>query len=276
MPEPSMTPDVSSSKWSDLVPRILSAVVMAAIAMFCISYGNPAYMFMIAVVIGLGFWELARLVQPEPASVPVILGGFAFVAVVLGTCGCVGPTSVAGSFAFAVIAVVLPCLLGLLLIKTHRVLFLAYGLLIMMAGFGFMVIGPTHYLIWFVLIIIISDVAGYFVGRLLGGPKFWPRISPKKTWSGTIAGWVGALILGFIGVRQGAFGPSEAMIAPFVAFAGQMGDIVQSAIKRKMGVKDSSNLIPGHGGVLDRFDAMIGAAGALMLFAGLGALITSF
>lgn len=271
-----MKPDASSSKWADLVPRILSAVVMAAVAVFCISFGNPAYMFMIAVVIGLGFWELARLVQPTPSSTPVILGGLAFAAVVLGTCGCVGPTSMAGSFAFAVMSVLLPCLLGLLLINTHRALFLAYGLLIMMAGFGFMVIGPTHWLIWFVLIIVTSDVAGYFVGRLVGGPKFWPRISPKKTWSGTIAGWVGALILGYIGVKRGAFGPTEAMIAPFVAFAGQMGDIVQSAIKRKLGVKDSSNLIPGHGGVLDRFDAMIGAAGALMFFAGLVALMTSF
>ena len=121
--------------------------------------------------------------------------------------------------------------------------------------------------LWWLAVVIASDIMGYFAGRLLGGPKFWPRISPKKTWSGTIAGWIGALIVGW--AFSGTLGSVVILFSPIVAFAGQMGDIAESAIKRRAGVKDSSNLIPGHGGVLDRFDAVIFAA---LIVAGAGVL----
>jgi phosphatidate cytidylyltransferase len=121
--------------------------------------------------------------------------------------------------------------------------------------------------LWWLAVVIASDIMGYFAGRLLGGPKFWPRVSPKKTWSGTIAGWIGALIVGW--VFSGTLGSVVILFSPIVALAGQMGDIAESAIKRRAGVKDSSNLIPGHGGVLDRFDAVIFAA---LIVAGAGVL----
>jgi phosphatidate cytidylyltransferase len=106
-------------------------------------------------------------------------------------------------------------------------------------------------------VVLASDVAGYFAGRVLGGPKFWPHVSPKKTWSGTVAGWVLAALVGW--AFMGPLGADAGLIGASVllAFAGQMGDIAESAIKRRRGVKDSSDLIPGHGGVLDRFDALI-------------------
>jgi len=113
-------------------------------------------------------------------------------------------------------------------------------------------------------VVVASDVLGYFAGRMLGGPKFWPAISPKKTWSGTVAGWIGAALVGLVVVL--ATGASWALV-PFsalVAFAGQMGDIAESWVKRRAGVKDASALIPGHGGVLDRFDALIGAVVLVM------------
>jgi phosphatidate cytidylyltransferase len=106
---------------------------------------------------------------------------------------------------------------------------------------------------------------GYFAGRILGGPKFWPAISPKKTWSGTIAGWIGAAILGLGFVLAGQGTLWLVVLSPLVAFAGQMGDIVESWLKRRVGAKDSSALIPGHGGVLDRFDALTGAMVLVML-----------
>jgi phosphatidate cytidylyltransferase len=107
---------------------------------------------------------------------------------------------------------------------------------------------------------------------LLGGPKLWPRVSPKKTWSGTIAGWICAGLVGL------AFAPSLGaswLIAPLsvlIAMAGQAGDIAESAIKRHAGVKDSSNLIPGHGGPMDRFDALIASALMVMVLAETGLL----
>ena len=124
---------------------------------------------------------------------------------------------------------------------------------------------------WVVVIVVLSDVLGYFVGRIVGGPKFWPAISPKKTWSGTAAGWIGAAALGVALVITGVAPASVIVIGPILAFAGQMGDIAESWIKRRVGVKDSSQLIPGHGGLMDRFDAMTGSLGlaTLLSLAGL-------
>ncbi|MCK0143648.1 phosphatidate cytidylyltransferase [Aliiroseovarius sp. F20344] len=266
-----MSSDSSTSKWADLAPRVLSAVAMAGIAIFAIWSGGVVYQAMIIVVIGLCMWEFIRLLQPEPSTVPIALGVAASVSLLVSSLGAEAAPGIAFSPKIAVLFVA--PLVGAILLTSHRLLCFAYGLLIMLAGLGFLAMGPGPALIWFILIIIVSDVAGYFAGRLIGGKKFWPRVSPKKTWSGTIAGWIGALILGLIGMSQGIFTPLEAFLVPLIAFAGQMGDIVQSAIKRMVGVKDSSNLIPGHGGVLDRFDAMIGAAGALVLLAGVGTLI---
>ena len=95
---------------------------------------------------------------------------------------------------------------------------------------------------------------------MLGGPKFWPRLSPKKTWSGTVAGWVGAMLVGLTVWATGHGSASLIWISPLVAFAGQLGDIAESWLKRRAGVKDSSNLIPGHGGVFDRVDGLLPVA----------------
>ena len=123
---------------------------------------------------------------------------------------------------------------------------------------------------WLVLVVVASDVCGYFVGRLVGGPKFWPSVSPKKTWSGTIAGWIGAALVGLGFYLTGHASLLMVAMSPILAFAGQLGDIAESAIKRRAGVKDASNLIPGHGGVMDRFDAMIGALLAMFVLGILG------
>ncbi len=100
---------------------------------------------------------------------------------------------------------------------------------------------------------------------MLGGPKFWPRVSPKKTWSGTIAGWIGAALIGWIWAVWQDAGWETIGISVALAMMAQMGDIAESAVKRKVGVKDSSNLLPGHGGLFDRFDAMLGAALMLLV-----------
>jgi phosphatidate cytidylyltransferase len=110
---------------------------------------------------------------------------------------------------------------------------------------------------------------GYFVGRTVGGRKFWPSVSPKKTWSGVLGGWIGAALIAGIAVLFLHLDLRESLMivgfAIVLSFASQLGDIAQSALKRRMGVKDSSNIIPGHGGVLDRFDALL-AVGAVLFF----------
>ena len=120
-------------------------------------------------------------------------------------------------------------------------------------------------MLWLVLVVAATDVFGYFAGRIFGGPKFWPLVSPKKTWSGTVAGWVSAGLVGAAFMKATGSGVELIGISVALSMASQMGDIAESALKRRVGVKDSSNLLPGHGGMFDRFDGMLGAALLLLL-----------
>jgi len=107
-----------------------------------------------------------------------------------------------------------------------------------------------------------TDIAGYFAGRSIGGPKLLPAISPKKTWSGAIAGAAGAMIVAvLIASLFGSFNRAMiAGIALLLSVVSQLGDLLESWIKRRFGAKDASKLIPGHGGVMDRLDGFWAAA----------------
>jgi phosphatidate cytidylyltransferase len=107
-----------------------------------------------------------------------------------------------------------------------------------------------------------TDIFGYFFGRALGGPKLMPKVSPKKTWSGAIAGTIGAMIVAIIVAKLfGSFSAvAIAAVALVLSVCAQAGDLFESFVKRKFGVKDSSQLIPGHGGVMDRLDGFWAAA----------------
>lgn len=116
-----------------------------------------------------------------------------------------------------------------------------------------------------------TDIMAYFVGRSLGGPKLAPAISPGKTWSGAIGGAIGGVLAG--AAAAAATGYSEVVLAGAVALVlsavSQLGDLFESWIKRRHGVKDSSQLIPGHGGVMDRVDGLVAAAFALYVIGAL-------
>ena len=117
--------------------------------------------------------------------------------------------------------------------------------------------------LWLLLVVWSTDVAAYFVGRALGGPKLAPAISPGKTWAGLAGGMLGAALMGALASRLGAAGAwiSGAM-ALLLAAVAQAGDLFESYMKRRAGVKDSGTLIPGHGGALDRLDGLLFAAPA--------------
>jgi phosphatidate cytidylyltransferase len=94
------------------------------------------------------------------------------------------------------------------LLPRNRTLFLVISVLIMLASFGLITHRDTFgltWMLWLVLVVAITDIGGYFAGRIIGGPKFWPRVSPKKTWSGTVAGWVGAGVVGWASWRRPAW-----------------------------------------------------------------------
>lgn len=115
-------------------------------------------------------------------------------------------------------------------------------------------------LVMVLLIVWVTDIGGYFAGRGLGGPKLWPRVSPKKTWAGAIGGFGASLAVaaGFAGFGFGRMGPLLALGA-VLSVVSQLGDLFESAVKRRFGVKDSSHIIPGHGGLLDRLDGFVAA-----------------
>jgi phosphatidate cytidylyltransferase len=119
---------------------------------------------------------------------------------------------------------------------------------------------------WLVIVVVATDVFAYLTGRSLGGPKLAPKISPGKTWSGLVGGTPGALILGAaVASMVGWSWLQGGLFALILALVAQSGDLFESFIKRRAGVKDSGRLIPGHGGVLDRFDGYLFAVPTLAL-----------
>jgi len=112
-----------------------------------------------------------------------------------------------------------------------------------------------------------SDIGGYFAGRGIGGPRLWPRVSPKKTWAGALGGFALSLVVagGFAAFGYGPAGPLL-LLAAVLSIASQLGDLFESAVKRRFGVKDSSHIIPGHGGLMDRLDGFVAAVVLAAIF----------
>jgi phosphatidate cytidylyltransferase len=125
-------------------------------------------------------------------------------------------------------------------------------------------------ILWLLLVVWTTDVAAYFAGRAIGGPKLAPRISPGKTWAGLLGGMAGAGLVGALGAWLfGGLAGVGALLGALLAAVAQAGDLFESWIKRVAGVKDSGQLIPGHGGILDRVDGLLFAAPAFAAFAAL-------
>jgi phosphatidate cytidylyltransferase len=110
------------------------------------------------------------------------------------------------------------------------------------------------------LVVWVTDIGGYFAGRGIGGPKLWPRVSPKKTWAGAVGGFAASLAVA-AGFAVSGLGKTGVVLTlgAVLSIVSQLGDLFESAVKRRFGVKDSSNIIPGHGGLLDRLDGFVAA-----------------
>jgi phosphatidate cytidylyltransferase len=122
-------------------------------------------------------------------------------------------------------------------------------------------------LILIFLVVWVTDIGGYFAGRGIGGPKLWPRVSPNKTWAGAVGGFAASLVVaaGFAVFGLGRTGPMLVLGAA-LSIVSQFGDLFESAVKRRFGVKDSSHIIPGHGGLLDRLDGFVAAVVLAAIF----------
>ncbi|MFV2033649.1 MAG: phosphatidate cytidylyltransferase [Halocynthiibacter sp.] len=255
-----------SGTWHDLSPRTGSGIAIAVVGLAALWAGGTLFAAVVASSCGLMIWELSRMTAPDkPAQAlqSAVLAGAVIGASRYVPAGIAIPLLAASAVVTAGLAGRQPVRLGIYALAS---LLAAYGFLLVRDDFG------AVWMLWLVLVVVVTDLAGYFAGRAFGGPKFWPRISPKKTWSGTAAGWVAAAATGLAFVVLGGLPVSVLWLSPLLSFGSQIGDIAESALKRRHGVKDSSALIPGHGGVLDRFDGMMGAALVFMALMMAGAI----
>lgn len=252
-----------AARWHDLAPRIASGVALAAGGALVLWLGGWVFTVAACAICGIMVWEASRMFDaPAPVQDGALAAVAMFLAVVLP-----------GLFVVPLLAV--SALVAAARAGRDKGLCLGFHLGLLLCVLALIVLRNDAGLavaLWLVAVVVATDVAGYFAGRALGGPKFWPAVSPKKTWSGTVAGWVAAAAVGAAFAAPTGVGMALVPVSVLVAFAGQMGDIAESAVKRRAGVKDSSALLPGHGGLLDRFDALMGAAAAAMLLWSLGAM----
>lgn len=245
---------MTSGRWSDLMPRVISGVVMIVVGFGAMLLGGDVFHVFVALICGAMLWELTRMLVPEIPKLAYGLGlaGAGFV---------LGSVYLSPSLVFLAL-LALP-VLGFVALPRGKALFLIFALLICVAGFALMAVRDDFglgWMLWLAGVVVATDIAGYFVGKTVGGPKLWPRVSPNKTWSGTLGGWAGAVLVAVLFILFHNVGPGVIVVSVAASIAAQMGDIAESALKRRVGVKDSSNLIPGHGGLMDRFDGMLGAS----------------
>mmetsp|Transcript_6534 Transcript_6534/g.11274 ORF Transcript_6534/g.11274 Transcript_6534/m.11274 type:complete len:279 (-) Transcript_6534:160-996(-) len=267
-------------KFADLLPRIVSAVVLLTVAGLGLWLGGVVLAILLSIFGAVMMWEYFRLIirlkQPVAMGCTVLSSSLLALSLILEHRLVTDNDGVLAVSPMAVAVMAITMIVTAIPVRKSR-LESIFGAMIPLATFLFFYLHQSVPLVmWVVVAVVIStDVSGYFFGKLIGGPKFWPSLSPNKTWSGTASGWVMAALIA-VGLSVYASDPVPTMIVGIVflvtvAFAAQMADIAESALKRRAGVKDSSNLLPGHGGALDRFDGMLGAftiAGLAFVFAG--------
>jgi phosphatidate cytidylyltransferase len=253
--EPHAAPAVSRPA-SNLVMRILAAIVLAPLVIALAYAGGWLWAFLVTLIsIGL-FAEWLMVVGAGSAAltasgtiVLAIMGfciafGALKTAVITGFVGGTIVTGIArGKFVWAAsgFAYASAALLASILVRQDPV-----------NGFAA--------LMFVLLVVWATDIGGYFAGRGIGGPKLWPRVSPKKTWAGAFGGFAASLAVaaGFAASGLGKAIPLL-LVSAILTVVSQLGDLFESAVKRRFGVKDSSHLIPGHGGLLDRLDGFVAA-----------------
>ncbi len=263
-------PPVPAGRLSGLRKRVLSALVLLAIALAGLFSGPTAFELLVAVAGAILAWEWTRLVSAGRFG----LSGLAVGGVVLAS-GAVASVGQPGD----ALAIAAAGAVGVYLFARAR------GRM----QCGWISAGPIYIgipivcliwlrgednagldaILWLLASVWATDTGAYFAGRAIGGPKLAPRFSPNKTWAGLFGAMIAAAIVGWIGSRLVPAGPAAGALAAagaVLAVVAQGGDLLESAVKRRFGAKDSSALIPGHGGLFDRVDGLLTAAVAFALF----------
>jgi phosphatidate cytidylyltransferase len=240
--------------------RVVSAAVLAPLALLAAYVGGWPFAV---------FWGVAALALLWEWTTLVVGGGYRFM---ISTCaaaiGVAGFLAWLGRPATALLMVGLGALAGAIFTPQKYRLWIMAGV----AYAGGMLLAPVLLradekygfiaILFLFAVVWTTDILGYFAGRTFGGPKLWPAVSPKKTWSGAIAGTIGAVAVALLGAAQfGSFNRIAIIaVALLLSVLAQAGDLFESWVKRQFDAKDSGRLIPGHGGVMDRLDGFWAAA----------------
>lgn len=242
--------------------RVLSALVMVPIALGALWLGGLAFAALVAIGGALMLAEWRGIIAATARPVVVFALAFAVgVAILIAEIWRL-EAGFALIAALAIVAAVEPATAGG---RPHRGLLFAgvlYSGLPWLAAVSIRAGADGMLAMAFVFTVVwATDIGAYFAGRTLGGPKLMPRVSPKKTWSGALGGLAAAVLLGtaLIAVAGDARLLPAAIAAALMSVAAQAGDLFESSLKRRFGVKDSGTIIPGHGGVLDRVDGLVAA-----------------
>lgn len=248
--------------------RIITAIIAAALFIPFVVYGKLPFAILIYVMAAIGMFEMLRMKSIPVLSIPGMLGEFILFSLLLPDKWANTITEVTSyskielSFIFVILLLVYSVLVK------NKFTFDDVAFVVLSAtyvGLGFYYFIETRnagleYVVFALLIVWTTDSGAYFTGRKLGKRKLWPEISPNKTVEGFLGGIIIAVIfaIGMQFVTPIASNFVLLILVTIVASVfGQMGDLVESAIKRHYDVKDSGNLLPGHGGILDRFDSLL-------------------
>ena len=251
--------------------RILSAAVLAPLVLLAIYFGGYWFAALIVLAAGLMGWEWARMCNGGQLGWPGVLAIAALVV----------PTA---AFHLAIPSIAIPAVLlsgAVLSAAVARVrskrpdafYFLLFGTIYIGAGclaILWLRTAPAagrEVVFWLLAVVWATDIGAYFAGRGIGGPKLAPKISPNKTWAGLIGGMVCAALVG-VGAARFLGGETTFLAVAGLALAviAQAGDFLESWCKRHFGVKDSSHIIPGHGGILDRVDGLLAVLPVAFLY----------
>ncbi len=263
-----MTGAPQSKSGSDLTVRFAAGVAMIAVAVLVTLLGGWVFrLFVLAgAVLMLDEWAAIHKVP----RLWVAIGALLAAGVLLGAAEYFYPADyeeevTALSFG--------PVLAGALLLGlASRRLSMGWGFLyVVLPAFCLVVLswvaGDSRgdLLFWVFVVTWATDIFAYFAGRSIGGPKLAPRISPNKTWAGLVGGMVGASFCGWLVARYFDLGSPFLWVGGLMGLLAQLGDLYESWVKRRAGVKDSGTILPGHGGVLDRVDGLLVVAVATTL-----------
>jgi phosphatidate cytidylyltransferase len=243
----------------DLWPRVAAAVAMGSVAVAATWIGGflfAAFWWLASIVV---LWEWQRLVGGERLIVARVVAG----AVALALAAL---SALHDSIAGVVAALILGAAAVGWIAGGRQGIWAAAGVLYagaLVASVGLLRVSPSFgmaSILWLFAVVWGADIAAYFAGRLIGGPRLWPRVSPGKTWAGAIVGAFAGAVLGLMLAAWTNRLAALFWLGLATAIVSELGDLFESALKRRFGVKDSSGLIPGHGGLMDRLDAFTSAS----------------